>query len=302
MTNQWENWSRRLAGEKMPIHEGIDNVESGFYRIRRKDKATGKTHYVPAAFWRDDGNLRGVINGREVSTIQASDAWLGAVQHPISEAEFRKVEDGGSWSDIDDAVHAQTNGRGIGDNSGTVSDLELIREQIESAKAGAEAYAEIRDDATLTRAQTLRSRLLELSNEADEKREAEKRPHFEAAKAADARWQPLVKEARAEADTIRAAMAKWETAKLRARQEIDALKGKGAAPTVAAPTKIRGASGKAAHIGVVKVVSIIDQDRLYAYFSKSEDVRALLLKLAQAAVKAGHTVPGVTITEEADVR
>jgi hypothetical protein len=292
--NQWLNWQRRLAGEKVPIHEGIDNVESGYYRIRRKDRISGRHHYVGAAFWRDEnGFLRGVIDGREVNAIQAADAWMGAVQHPISEAEFRKVEDGGSWSDIDDTVHEQTNGRGIGDNSGTISDLELIREQIESAKVGAEAYAEITDDATLTRAQTLRSRLLELSNEADSKREKEKAPHFQAAKDVDARWQPVVKAAKAAADAIRAAMIKWETTKLKARP----------AEKAPAVTKIRGATGKAAHIGVVKVVTGITDDKaLYAYFQNHAEVKVLLLKLAQQEVKAGRTVPGVTVEDQADVR
>jgi hypothetical protein len=311
VTNQWLNWQRRLAGEKVPIHEGADNVDSGYYRVRRKDKTTGKQYYLPVAFWRDERGLRGVIGNSEINESQVADLWLGAVRYPISEAEFRKVaEMDGSWSDIDDTVHEQTNGRGIGDNSGTVSDLELIREQIESAKAGAEAYAEITDDATLTRAQTLRSRLIELSNEADEKREAEKRPHFEAAKAADARWQPLVKGARAVADTIRAAMAKWETTKLRAQREAMIM----ATEVVLEPTakrepppplvtKIKGASGKAAHVGVVKVVTgITDDAALYAYFQNHAEVKVLLLKLAQQAVKAGYTVPGVTITEEADVR
>jgi hypothetical protein len=290
--NQWTNWQKRLAGEKVAIHEG--EPDSGFYRIRRKDKATGKFHFVPAAFWKDDnGELHGVVDGRTFDGNRCIGYWLWAVQHPITEAEFRRVEAGGSWSDIDDEVHAQTNGRGIGDNSGTVSDLELIREQIESAKAGAEAYAEITDDATLTRAQTLRSRLLELSNEADSKREKEKAPHFQAAKDVDAKWQPLVKSAKAVADTIRAAMIKWETTKLKARP----------AEKAPAVTKIRGASGKAAHVGVIKVITAVtDQDALYAYFRFYDNVKSILLINAQTAVKNGHTVPGVTITEEADVR
>ncbi len=55
--NQWSNWQDRLAGAKLPIHEGVDNVDSGFYRIRRKDKATGKQHYVAAAFWREGDTI-----------------------------------------------------------------------------------------------------------------------------------------------------------------------------------------------------------------------------------------------------
>lgn len=320
--HQWANWQRRLKGESVPIHEGAP--DSGYYRIKRKNKSTGKSHYVAAAFWRDsDDVVHGVIDGAAVNANGAADAWLWAVKNPITEAEFRKVEAGGDWSDLHVDEPAQ-GGRtpGIGDNSAAVDDAELIREQIKSATAGAAAYAEIKDDATLVKAQTLRSRLLELSNEANAKREKEKAPHWDKAQEVDAKWQPLVKSAKAVADVIRSAMAKWETAKLKvqreAQEKVDAANRAAeiaaakankpppepiAPPPPAAPTKIKGAVGKAAHVGTVKVVTAItDQDALYAYFKSYDDVKSLLLGLAQKAVKNGHTVPGVTIEEQADVR
>lgn len=320
MTNQWTNWQRRLAKENLPIHDA--EVDSGYWRIKRKDKATGKSRYVAAAFWRNpDGTFQGVIDGQDVDERRASEQWMWAVENPITEAEFRKVEAGGDWSDMHVDAPAP-NGRGIGDNSGTVDEAELIREQIASATAGAAAYAEIKDDATLVRAQTLRSRLLELSSEADAKREALKRPHFEAGKAIDATWQPMVKSAKAVADTIRAAMAKWETAKLKvqreAQEKIDAANRAAvvadakankpppapiAPPPPPAPTTIKGASGKAAHVGTIKVVTgITDQDALYRYLHDESDLQAVMLTLARKYVKLGNTVPGVTVEDQADVR
>jgi hypothetical protein len=41
---------------------------------------------------------------------------------------------------------------------------------------------------------------------------------------------------------------------------------------------------------------------LYQYFASTEEVRTVLITMAQRAVKAGFPVPGVTIEERADVR
>ena len=72
---------------------------------------------------------------------------------------------------------------------------------------------------TLTRAQSLRSRLLDLSREADRKREEEKRPHLEAGKAVDQKWMSVVRMAKDAADGIRRAMEAWETIKLTRRRD-----------------------------------------------------------------------------------
>ncbi len=54
---------------------------------------------------------------------------------------------------------------------------------------------------------------------------------------------------------------------------------------------------------MVKVVTgISDFDALINHFKASEDLRNVLMDLARRAVKAGHTVPGVIVVEEADVR
>jgi hypothetical protein len=49
----------------------------------------------------------------------------------------------------------------------------------------------------------------------------EKEPHLEAGKAVDAKWQPLVKKAKAGADEVKGAIAAWETEKLRRQREIE---------------------------------------------------------------------------------
>jgi hypothetical protein len=74
-------------------------------------------------------------------------------------------------------------------------------------------------------------------------------------------------------------------------------------PTVSAPpAPIKGAYGRAATVRTKQTAIIEDQDAVYAAFKGRDEVRALLLKLAQQAVDAGHDVPGIRKEETALVR
>ncbi len=74
----------------------------------------------------------------------------------------------------------------------------------------------------------------------------------------------------------------------------------GPAPAPAAP--IKGAYGRAAAVTMVNVVTIADQDAVYGVFKGRQEVKDLLQKLAERAVKDGHTVAGTTVTKEKDIR
>lgn len=312
-------WANAIAGNVGPVSDGFP--ECGFYRRRQKDKT-----FCAVAIWRD-GN--GDIVARETAgnhhrLQDANDIWTWVAKHPISEELYRAYCDTGTWPDMDPAVAAQVE-RGIGDNA-PPDEIDALADQIESAKASIASYKTIGDDETLAKAQSLRARLNELSREADKKREAEKRPHFEAGKVVDTKWQPLVKGAKEAADTVAKAMNAYETAKLKRRREEERkaeearaaaeraareAEAAGAPPTAPEPqpapapapgvTQIRGAYGKAASVRTVWIADIEDQDKVYAAFRDRPEVQALIQKLAQQAIDAGQTVPGVSAHEERKV-
>ncbi|TIP70334.1 MAG: hypothetical protein E5X53_28305 [Mesorhizobium sp.] len=319
-------WTWYFAALKAPAEIGksipvsVDSPEQGYYRTRFKDKP-----YEAVAIWRDEatGQWLAYRNNREVD---AAETWNWCCRNPISYEAYQRAVSGGGWADDDETVAAQIAPPPPGHNSGDVSEIEVLRDQIEAAKKGASAYAKITDDATLTKAQSLRARLNELSGEADKKREALKRPHLEAGKEIDKAWQPLVKEAKSAADGIRAAMSAYETEKLRKQREDErkvelarlaaeeeakkaAEAGKPvpapepvAAPVPAAPAPIKGTYGKAASRQVKQVVSAVtDWAALSAYMLDHPELRDLLMKLAQRAVDAGRTVPGIELEERVSV-
>jgi hypothetical protein len=290
-----------------------DSPEWGFYRTKRKNGA-----WVPVAFWEQDGKWHARRDGVPVAEEDIGVLWNWSCRYPITEEEY----DGrlaGTWAGDDPVVVSM-----IGHNAG--DDLEMLRDQVEAARQGAEAYAKIESDEQAAKAQSLRARLNELAGQADKRREELKKPHFEAGKAIDKDWMPLVREAKAVTDMLRKHISAYETAKLQERQreerkrlaeeervqeEIRRAEEAGRpvvipeAPPPLPPleTTIRGSYGRAASVIVRKeVTAITDQDALYRHFRDHEFLTACLLDLAKRAVKAGQTPPGVKIEETADVR
>lgn len=309
----------KIGSKELPVHDS--DPQQGYYRIRYgKDKP-----FEPVAIWKDEGGAwLAYRNGREAN---AESIWTSCCRNPVTYEAYQAAVEGKGWSDDDKVVAAQFAPPAPGDNSGAVDEAETIRDQIEAALAGLEAYAKVQDDATAAKALSLRNRLNELSREADKIRTKEKEPHLEAGKAVDAKWQPLVKKAKAGADQVRDAIGAWETEKLR-RQREEERKAEVAcraaeeaarqqqgdvavleAPKVEtapaeAPAPIKATYGKAASVQVKTVVKdVTDWPALAVYMSGHPDCQDLLRKLAQRALDAGRTnIPGITTDEQAQVR
>jgi hypothetical protein len=302
-------WQNALAGKFGPIHDG--EPQPGFYRMCRKGQID-----QPVAIWAENGGMQALVSDDEVN---ADTIWTYVADKPISEDVYRAVMAGGLWPTIAPSVAAPS-------NSESADPAEVLRDQIEAAKADLKLYAEIKDDQTQAAAQSLRSRLLELSREADKTREEQKAPHLKAGKDIDAKWQPLVKDAKAAADTVAKAMGAWETEKDRRRAaaqreaeearrkaEEEARKAAQAnmpppapvelppmvEPVAAAP--IKGAYGRAASVRTVRIARVVDQDKLYEAVRNNHEVKAVLAKVAQAIVTGGETVAGVEVEIEKKV-
>lgn len=204
-------WMNALAGKFGPVHDG--DPQPGFYR-KRTSKAAG---YVPVAIWEQDGKVLALVDGKQAD---AAEIWSHVCQYPILEEWYRARMIGQPWPDEDAAVTASLAPPPAGHNNPPTDEAEILQGQIEAASAGAGEYAQITSDETASKAQSLRSRLLELSGQADKIREAQKKPHLEAGKAIDAKFQPLVKSAKAAADLIRDALGAHETRKAREAERI----------------------------------------------------------------------------------
>lgn len=315
--SDYSYWQNALAGTFGPVHDS--DPQPGFYR-KRTGRAAG---YVPVAIWEQDGKMLALVDGKE---SDAAEIWTYCCKYPILEEWYRARMMGQPWPDESVAVTASL-AHDTSTNNPPTDEAEVLKGQIEAASAGVEEYADIKDDETASKAQSLRSRLLELSGQADKIREAQKKPHFEAGKAIDAKFQPLVKLAKAAADVIRDALGAHETRKARAAEaarleaenirikaERERVKAEAAgkpAPTPPAPpppepvpapsATVRGAYGRAASVKVVKVAKVIDQDKAYLALKTHPEMIALIAALAQRAATAGIPLEGIEVTEERKV-
>lgn len=318
----YDFWRRALAGEKvggdtLPIHDG--DWQCGFYR-RRASKAGS---FLPVAMWRTEDGGFCLVDGKAADPVEE---WSYCCRYPVSEEHYRERVESGRWFDEDASVTASL--AHDPKNSAEIDPAELLKNQIETASAAVETYAVVNDDETAAKAQGARSHLLELSGEADKKREALVRPFLDGQKTTNALWMPLVKLAKDGADKIRVQLAAHETrkanaataARLKSEEEAKnavpvpqapAVTGEPAqvvqpvpAPAVAVPApsaQIRGGHGRAATVKIKKMAKVVDQDKAYLFFRENQDVVAIILKLAQRAADAGIEVPGVNVTEERDV-
>jgi hypothetical protein len=299
MTNVWAWWEDALTGR---IGNITTTPEWGYYKTKTKAGP-----WEPVAIWQDEqGNWYARRNNRPV---EADEVWTWCCRHPITHDAYEQAVESGKWADDDPTVVSMI-GHNVGD------DLEALRDQIENAAVGAEAYLTITTDDQAGKAQSLRARMNELAGTADKAREKLKRPHLEAGKAVDAEWMPLVRDAKAIADLLRKGIEAYQTVKLQEQRRLEAERrreeeaARRAGEEVVAPPppppiedKVKGTYGRAATVGVETVVAeVTDQDALYKYMRDRSEVLACLTELARRAVKAGRTdIPGIKLEERAKI-
>jgi hypothetical protein len=303
MNNAWHWWQQALdspkeIGKADHLLVSVDAPEQGFFKMR----FNATKPWLPVAIWKDeDGKWVALRSG---ISVDAMETWNYCCRHPITAEAYEQALAGGGWAD-DDPTVASMMGHNVGD------DLAVLADQIENAKVGAEVYRDIQSEEEAAKAQSLRSRMNELAGQADKIREGLKKPHLEAGKAVDAQYMPLVKEAKAVADQLRRYIESFKTAQLlarrleeRQREEAARQSGEEAAPPPLPPadTTIKGNYGRAATVGTELVVTKITDDlALFHFLRGNPDLNQFLLTMAQKAVRAGMTVPGIETEERARI-
>lgn len=328
MTASYDYWTRRLAGEK--IVGSVDDPQFGFFKSKQ-GKGKDST-YLPLAIFADGDGIMGVIGTGSGARVLRDDKlcheWNYSNSRVISEEEYRFYERNGDWPNADpttskqrkdSAEHlmrdAEGNTRDPRGPQGSINSS--LFAQIETAKKGAPTYYKIEDDTAAAKGQDLRSNLTTLAGKLDKEREALVRPHLDAQQEINGRFNPTIKSAKAEADRIRDALSAWETLKrnaaVEAARRAEEAAQKAATEGLPAPApaqtnapapqeQIRGATGRAAHVGTKKVITAIDVVKVCEQFKGKQELIDWMTTYAQRAVNAGITVEGVSVEEVADVK
>lgn len=339
-TNDPTNWQKRLAGEA--VATSPNHPDYGFYRVRdRKGGALlpiafwyGQDGSLRCKF---NGDNVAPAKALEVWPFaSANPVEHDHYKHVIEGGNWRDID-----AAVAQQIAATSDGAPR-ENANPDDPAESLAAEIDNALAAVASYAKIEDDTKLAASQTARARLNELARKADSHRKELLAPVLREQRDINALWQPLVQKAEGGAKQINGAQTVWVNEKLRRqraeedrqRREREEAERKAAqaqreheekaararrvnnpdppppqiepappvVPVAAPPAPIKGAYGRAATVRTKHVAVIVDQDAVYAAFKGRDEVKALLLKLAQQAIDAGHDVPGVTKEETALVR
>lgn len=318
--DQFAWWRAALQGTRGDIQE--DNPQAGYYRNRRKS-----IQAQAVAYWRENEQLFCKVDDLLVDELRALETWPYASKEPVTYEAWKIKRLTGNWPDMDETIQPARAGHNAPPEE---TEAEAIKRQIEAAGAGVSQYGKIGDDETKAKAQSLRSRLLELAGQAKKVHKKIKDPLWEQVKEIDNTYLPLVKEAEALAKQVRDAMDAYDTEQFRKVQEAERLAqaerdrlareaeeaaraaeaaGKPApvmpepppVPEVAPyqPQVTKGAYGRAATNRIVKVVTeITDADALFGFLKTHPELKSVMLELAQRAVDKNFDVPGVKVEEK----
>lgn len=171
--------------------------QTGWYRNRVLISERGETpkryEFHSVAFWKDTktGEQRCHINGKAVSEAQMLRAWLYCSKYPISEDVYHAFLESGKWPEHNEAIAEQERRSNEAPDDDS---LEGVRDRIDALVAEANRYLKAgaaKTKADADAAADVAVKLSELYTHADNLRKKEKKPHWDAAQAVDAAWNPV---------------------------------------------------------------------------------------------------------------
>lgn len=315
---EFDWWSLALTGEKVEIN--ADAPQSGFYKMREGRDGP----WLPVMIRQHEGALRCRVAGN--SDRDPYQVWTYCAGNPVTKEAAAYAFKHGKW---------ETDAPTIGDNSGSATPLELLRDYIETARAWFNGK-KLDTQKAVDEAANYAAQLTKLKNDADRERDGLIRPHLDAQRDINAKYKPPIEDAdtltktikRACDDYLRAEKARLEAeqrakyaAELKAAEEarkaVEAQRAKQMAddpiaamttpepelptpPPPPEPVKVQagGQRGKKMALRTYTVHEVTDYAAALAWAKDDPKVMDAVTAVCVAAARAGQAVPGVTTRQE----
>lgn len=316
-------WRAAVNGKRGDLT--IGECECGYYAEKNR---------IPVAITREtDGSLKAWIGTKADLRTVVADAGFAETRFsffctkPVSYDHYKAAFEGKGWPwEVPDpaANDADANPRAVAGNNEPPEELtpdQEVARNVAALEKQVKAWLEEIGGKPATKVQAdlianYREKFLAFENEAEAKRSAEKKPHWDAGKAVDAKWNPIIdgaKTLKVQLFDIGQAYIRAENARLaeEARKEnerlAEAARLAKALNPEAPPVEVAPVVAQTVTIGTIrqtserKVAGLVEvsDDAAFAAFLAAEgdpDLKACLLKVARAKVKANVAhLPGVTI-------
>ncbi|MGO4738608.1 hypothetical protein AB4099_18820 [Bosea sp. 2KB_26] len=317
-------WRAAVSGRRGELVVG--ECECGYYAEKNR---------IPVAITREgDGSLKAWIGDKANLRTVAADAGFAETRFsffctkPVAYEHYKAAFDGKGWPwevpDPDADTTRAENPRAVPGNNEPPEDLtpdQEIARNVAALEKQVKAWLEEIGGKPTTKIQAdlvanYREKFLAFENEAEAKRSIEKKPHWDAGKAVDAKWNPIIdgaKTLKGQLWDIGQAYIKAENARLAEEARVEnerlaeAAKLAKALNPEAPPVEVAPVVAKTVSIGTVRQVSekkggqvvLIENLEAFAgYLGKinNAEIRALAEKLATKMAKVGVPhMPGVTV-------
>jgi hypothetical protein len=285
-----------------------DHPKPGYYKLRRgRDKP-----WQPVAIWSKENALVCRVGSEMADPLET---WTWCAANPITKEAAKFAFENGRFPDDPEPLSLRNM---------PADPFEALKVEIEDRAAQArewlKAHPEIKTQEDCNLARNMQAQLLALEKQADQDRETEKRPHFLASKAVDAKFKPLVVMAADCAKALRGAFEAFLRAEERRERErveterqrierqhavlmaddpVAALTSP--PPEMPEPSRVQAGGGFGRKVGLksVWVGTVKDYNTTLAHFAGNAKIKELVQKLVDQAVRAGdRSIPGCAITEE----
>lgn len=307
-----QHYQDNLAGRKVTFSDG--ELKTGYYRIRKHKGGP----LVPVAIWQHEGQWVAMVGTGEPGgkvRRDPTEIWTYCCDDPVSKDDAKYAFENGKWRG--DAPTLGHNSREYPATYEGISEefadyAELVRQFLADVEKDGGIRDKVRADQASNMADYLGTVKGGIAKRADDMRDALVRPHLEAQREINAKFKPLIDEAKALDGQLRRAAGAWAKAEQdRLRKEAEekarierAKNASAEVHVVAEVPKVQVGGERAAKrsLKTKLVAQITDYEAALAHFKDADDVRNAVAALAQRAVKAGmKSIPGVKIVEEASL-
>jgi len=300
MTYTWDWYLRRMRGEDVPAV--MDDPQPSFLRNIRKSRYGGKKYATPVAFYPVNGGeeLRCRTEEGDIPLEQGKSLWNTIHDNTVDEKWYREV------AEAEPMPEAWRDGLPLrpqpGDNEPPEDmSFESLKEKIDDLSREAKQRLDgppIETEYEASIVGNLAQLLGELHAAADMKRSDERKPHDEAVKEIQKKWAPVLLAAEVYRNLKYKLIGPWlQKLKREAEQKVVEAAVTGEAIPAEKKPKVT-TRGRAMSLRTRKRAEIVDYAACLLFFSENPAVKLTVQDLANKAVRATLTVPGVKVIEE----
>jgi hypothetical protein len=274
-------WRAGRDGHPAPAHEG--DPQPGFYRRRAR---SGPDDAI--AYWREAGEMRCLLNRNPVGDEMALSLWTYVCNRPVNHQDYLHRLEHGHWPNENIAVL----GHNRPPDDQTIEALTSVLDALKSEAGRILDAGPCKSQDEADQASDIANELMGVEKRAVELHRMAKAPLIAEGKGVDKIWFPLRDAAAALKERIRLrCITPYLSLKRRQAEEAARMAAEAGEPAPEARVAA-GSLRRTTALRMIVSAKVDDYPAALAHFANHPEVRELVQRIADRAVRAGVSVPG----------